>query len=368
MVQWLAPVPNGAPDDGGEPPALTDEDIFRQRGDHELWFHPEDEACWQAQFPYLTWEERITGGATWQGVTAGELAKLVMPFLTVSEEAAHKHFVSAQPTPAAWTRWLHALQKAAVTPHPDSLSVWLREADTRVHAGGAEIAAALVVTEEDLGPTEVASLDGLAEPAHTILRAGEQICWGMLCNDDGKLVPAGDLIYYADTLMRAVDRSAKSAWYLTIAALYNIGCVDHAITISNKGDSSHVALWMVRLLAQTELDPILEVYHTAGFARTMALRDRLAERPGAASRGDAGRGLAAMRLSMVLKHFKLLALLLATEAAQERLKGPARVALLLQAARVLLPAGTFDPSGCLSVQLLQPVSYTHLTLPTTPYV
>ena len=96
MVQWLAPVPNINPtDDGGEPPALTDADIYRQRGDHVLWFHPEDEACWQAQFPYLAWEERLTGGATWQGVTAGELAKLVMPFLTISAEAAQRHLFTS---------------------------------------------------------------------------------------------------------------------------------------------------------------------------------------------------------------------------------------------------------------------------------
>ena len=99
--------------------------------------------------------------------------------------------------------------------------MWLREADMRVHAGSKEIAAArFVVTEEDLGPTEDALHDGVAEPAQTILRAGSKICWGMLCNDDGKLVPAGDLIYYSDTLMRAEDRSASSSWYMTVAALW----------------------------------------------------------------------------------------------------------------------------------------------------
>ena len=41
------------------------------------------------------------------------------------------------------------------------------------------------------------------------------------------------------------------------------------------------------------------------------------------------------------------------------------MALLFQAARVLLPAGTFDPGGCLSVQLLQQLEdalarYSHL--------
>ena len=191
MVQWLAPVPNAAPADGGDPPALTDEDIFRQRGDHVLWMHPDEETCWQQQFPYLAWEERLTGGAIRHGVTAGELAKLVMPFLTVDADAAQRSFSDFQPTPAAWTRWLNALQKAAITPHPDCLSLWLREADTRVHAAGKEVAAALEVTEVDLGPTQDCAYDGEAEPALTILRAGGHICWGMLCNDDdGRLAPA----------------------------------------------------------------------------------------------------------------------------------------------------------------------------------
>ena len=56
---------------------------------------------------------------------------------------------------------------------------------------------------------------------------------------------------------------------------------------------------------------------------------------------------------------------MATGDNRERLKGPARVALLFQAARVLLPAGTFDPGGQLSVQLLQQLEdalarYAHL--------
>ena len=64
MVQWLAPVPNAPPVDGEEPLALTDEDIFRQRGDHELWLHPDEETCWLTQFPYLDYHLTSLG---WRG-------------------------------------------------------------------------------------------------------------------------------------------------------------------------------------------------------------------------------------------------------------------------------------------------------------
>ena len=123
MVQWLAPVPNAAREDGGDPPALTDDDIYQQRGDHELWLHPDEETCWLTQFPYLAWEYMVTGGANRAGLAAGELAKIVMPFLTLDAGAAEKGFTRMQPTPAAWTRWLRAIQLADITPHPDSLSL-----------------------------------------------------------------------------------------------------------------------------------------------------------------------------------------------------------------------------------------------------
>lgn len=366
MVQWLAPTPRAPAADGTPAAELTDEEIAAQRGDHILWFHPQDEAGWQEQFPYLAWEYMVTGGANRAGLAAGELAKIVVPFLTLDAGAAEKSFTRMQPTPAAWTRWLRAIQMADITPHPGSLSLWLREADTRIAAGGAQLAAALRMEEADLGPTEAGpDTSSLADLAKTILNAGDIICWGMLLNDDGKLVPAADLMYHAYTLSRAVARDSSSAWWQTISALYNIGCVDTAITTANKNDSDHVAMWMVRLLTQTELEPIVEVYHPRGFSRTMALRDRLAERAGAASRGDAGRGLVSLRIGSVLEHFRLISTLIAAEGTQERLRGQARLNWLMHAARVLLPQSSFDPSGALTTQLLQRVEdalgrYDHL--------
>ena len=366
MVQWLAPTPRPPAADGTPAAELTDEEIAAERGDHILWFHPQDEAGWQEQFPFLAWEQMVTAGATRVGLAAGELAKIVMPFLALSASAADHHFTRAQPTPAAWTRWLDAIKRADITPHPGSLSMWLREADTRIAAGGAQLAAALTVEDADLGPTETGpDISALPEVSRTILNAGDRICWGMLLNEDGKLVPAADLLYHSYTLSRAAARDGASAWYQAAAALYNIGCVDNAITVANRNDVDHVALWMVRLMTQTELEPILELYHPRGFSRTMALRDRLAERAGAASRGDAGRGLVALRISSVLEHFKLISTLISTEGTQERMRGQARLNWLLHAARVLLPAGTFDPVGAVSTQLLQRIEdalgrYSHL--------
>ena len=71
--------------------------------------------------------------------------------------------------------------------------------------------------------------------------------------------------------------------------------------------------------------------------------DELAERAGAAGRGDAGRGLVALRIGSVLEHFRLISTLIAAEGPQERLRGQARLNWLLHAARVLHWSGSDKP-------------------------
>ena len=86
-MQWTTPVPRAPNDDGSDAAPLTDKEIAEQRGDHVLWFHPTQEACWPDQFPYLAWRELQSGGATRQGVAAGELAQLVLPFVSLEGSA-----------------------------------------------------------------------------------------------------------------------------------------------------------------------------------------------------------------------------------------------------------------------------------------
>ena len=90
MVQWLAPVAPDPPPDGAPAAGLTDDEIFAQRGDHALWFHPTDEALWQEHLPYIAWQHRSAGGALRQGVVAGEIARVVLPFVVLDEGAADR--------------------------------------------------------------------------------------------------------------------------------------------------------------------------------------------------------------------------------------------------------------------------------------
>ena len=111
--------------------------------------------------------------------------------------------------------------------------MWLREADTRIAHAGAEVAAALRLGENDLGPTQPSQVpSSVPDACRAVLAAGDGLHWGMLVNDDGKLHVAGDLIYYSATLHRGAARERHSAWHQTMAAFYNTGCVDGAITSS----------------------------------------------------------------------------------------------------------------------------------------
>ena len=356
MVQWLAPVAPDPPPDGAPAAGLTDDEIFAQRGDHALWFHPTDEALWQEHLPYIAWQHRSAGGALRQGVVAGEIARVVLPFVVLDEGAADLSFVAWQPTPAAWTRWLDALARAEVQPHPASLSTYLREIDTKLCSAAPDISAALRLEVADLAPTQIlpdGAYDTLPGSTVSALRAGDRLCWGMLAGEEDKLRKAADLIYHSGSIFTASARLEGSDWLQTLVTLYNVGIVDRAITTVNQADPDHVSNWMVRLLQQTELDPMLELHHAQGFKRLMSLRDRVAERAGAAGRGEAGNGMVAQRLPHVLVHYPLTGLLVATGPMQPRLVGQARVDLVLRAARTLLPAGAVVANDLLSLHLLQ---------------
>ena len=110
---------------------MSDDDVFDLRGDHVLYFDGDGEDAWRVQFPYLAWL-REPGGDRF-GLLAGELARIVLPFVRLVPRpdvnaprpmsAAHVAFVSAQPRPKAWTRWLRAIMDAQITPQPESLSL-----------------------------------------------------------------------------------------------------------------------------------------------------------------------------------------------------------------------------------------------------
>ena len=113
---------------------LSDDRVFELRDAHVLYFDGDGEGAWRAQFPYLAWV-REPGGDRF-GLAAGELARIVLPFVRLVPpdvnnprlSAADVVFVTAQPGPEAWTRWLRAIMDAQISPQPDSLSLWLREA------------------------------------------------------------------------------------------------------------------------------------------------------------------------------------------------------------------------------------------------
>ena len=244
MVVWLAPVPNEPPPGGGPAAGLSDDEVFAQRGAHVLWFHPTDEAIWQEHLPYLGWQQRGNGGALRHGVVAGEIARVILTFVVLDEDAADRRFTDWQPTPAAWTRWLHAIATVEVPPHPSSLSTYLRAIDTRLCAAPPEVIAALRLEAVDLAPTQ-----GIADDAYSnmpdataaALRAGEQLCWGMLAGEEDKLRMAADLIYYSNSLMLAEARLGGSDWLQAMVTLYNVGIMDRAITTVNQADPAHIA-------------------------------------------------------------------------------------------------------------------------------
>ena len=141
MVRFLSAAELRPDDENADPNAgLTDEEVFNRRDSHVLFFDDQAEGAWRMQFPSLNWV-REPGGDRY-GLVAGELARIVLPFVKLIQpdpvhpqgSAADISFVSMQPKPEAWTRWLQAIQDAQITPHPDSLSLWLREAATRLHA------------------------------------------------------------------------------------------------------------------------------------------------------------------------------------------------------------------------------------------
>ena len=116
-------------DAGAQDVELSDDRLFELRDEHVLYFDGDGEDAWRAQFPYLTWV-RVPGGDHY-GLVAGELARFVLPFVRLVPpdvnnprlSAAHVAFVSAQPRPEAWTRWLRAIMDAQITPQPESLSL-----------------------------------------------------------------------------------------------------------------------------------------------------------------------------------------------------------------------------------------------------
>ena len=171
--------------------------MFNLRDAHVLFFDDQSEGAWRTQFPYLSWV-REPGGDRF-GLVAGELARIVLPFVRlvppdvlaprVSAEATA--FVSMQPKPEAWTRWLQAMQDAQITPHPDSLSLWLREAATRLHAATPDIKARLQLGYTDLVDTQAVTqetVDALSPADLTARNASQLFTWGSLADkSDGML-------------------------------------------------------------------------------------------------------------------------------------------------------------------------------------
>ena len=349
----------------GEPAAeLTDEEMFNLRDSHVLFFDDQAEGAWRTQFPYLSWV-REPGGDRF-GLVAGELARIVLPFVRLvppdvlapraSAEAAA--FVSMQPKPEAWTRWLQAIQDAQITPHPDSLSLWLREAATRLHSAAPDIKARLQLFYSDLVETQTVSQDtvqALSLADLTAHNAGLLFTWGSLADKgDGMLRHAADMLYHSGSLMCASWRVLGSSWHSMLVTLYNIGVADGAIHASNQQDHMQVSAWFMRVSKSTLLPPELQVHYTLGFERALDLQDRLAGRPQAKNGGvHSAAGMILQRFDYVIKHFPLTSLLVATGPQHAPLHDQSLSDFIVEAARSLAPAGRQVVHSTLSLQLLR---------------
>ena len=349
----------------GEPAAeLTDEEMFNLRDSHVLFFDDQAEGAWRTQFPYLSWV-REPGGDRF-GLVAGELARIVLPFVRLvppdvlapraSAEAAA--FVSMQPKPEAWTRWLQAIQDAQITPHPDSLSLWLREAATRLHSAAPDIKARLQLFYSDLVETQTVSqetVQALSPADLTAHNAGLLFTWGSLADKgDGMLRHAADMLYHSGSLMCASWRVLGSSWHSMLVTLYNIGVADGAIHASNQQDHMQVSAWFMRVSKSTLLPPELQVHYTLGFERALDLQDRLAGRPQAKNGGvHSAAGMILQRFDYVIKHFPLTSLLVATGPQHAPLHDQSLSDFIVEAARSLAPAGRQVVHSTLSLQLLR---------------
>ena len=365
MVRFLSPAELLLGSDADAQDAeLSDDRVFELRDAHVLYFDGDGEDAWRAQFPYLAWV-REPGGDRF-GLVAGELARIVLPFVRLVPpdvnnprlSAADVVFVTAQPGPEAWTRWLRAIMDAQISPHPDSLSLWLREAATRLHSASPDIRDRLQLFEADLvdsQPISQETVDSLSPADRTAFHAGILFTWGALADKgDGMLRHAADLIYYSGSLLCAKWRVLGSSWHGMLVAFYNIGIADGAIHASNQLDHMQVSAWFMRILKITVLPPELQVHYFLGFERTLDLQDRLAGRPLDKYGGvHSAAGMILQRFDHVIKHFPLTALLVATGPQHAPLHDQSLSDFIVEAARSLAPAGRQMVHTTLSLQLLR---------------
>ena len=353
MVAWDAP--EDVLEDDGALRAPTPGEIFDQRMDHIMWFDNDKEGHWKAWFPFLKWTQEDEAPLRW-GVTAADLARIVLPLVVLDEDAGPLSFAATQPSPSAWTRWLEAITALDVSPHPTNLGKWLREADRLASGADPSIKAALRLSKADLVATEevaAATISATPQPVQTVLRAGAKLEWSMLTSEEGRLQTAADLLYYGVVMMNNEDREHGSDWQLALSVLYGAGVTDGTIPPTQANDSGLAASWMVRLLNDSELDPILEAYHGSTGQRTMALRDRIATRPGVRGQAESMGALIIQRMQTVLDHFPMLRLISTSDVAHERMRGKAKAEFLMQAARTVLKGGAPASGSSLSLTLLQ---------------
>ena len=133
---------------------------------------------------------------------------------------------------------------AQVTPQPDSLSLWLREAAVRLHSAGADVTDRLQLFYDDLVDSQGVPqerIDALSPADKTAFNAGLLFTWGALADKGGgRLRHAADLVYYSGTLMCASSRVVSSPWHSLLVTLYNIGIADSAIHASNHSQTSWI--------------------------------------------------------------------------------------------------------------------------------
>ena len=170
--------------------------LFAARAEHRLvWEDADQQDGWQTALPELVFHN--TSGAFESDVYG--LARLLL-LVKIDDSAARQFFAAKQLAPPAWGRILGAAARLMTPAAPGMpTAAWLRFAEAALLTAPTDILTDLTVIDADLLDTEPDQAGhGRGQP--TAPQVMKLITWGDLADDSGRLGPAGEMLYYVDSI------------------------------------------------------------------------------------------------------------------------------------------------------------------------